>query len=179
MISYERKMDRFEQVLGTVHKNIAQIQNNLICCALFTFRVESKQHGHLIGCTNGLRLASGRKKTDTHTHTHAQLMRLFARTLRRLWARPLKASCGHGMDAFTEGGATRTRPLISCQRLCACAPLLLLIVPAILATSSSTSSSTSSCSSYRSRLSAMQMSRCSICDHNNNNKNRSCLRLLL
>lgn len=37
-------------------------------------------------------------------------MRLFARTLRRLWARPLKASCGHGMDAFTEGGATRTRP---------------------------------------------------------------------
>lgn len=108
-------------------------------------------------------------------------MRLFARTLRRLWARPLKASCGHGMDAFTEGGATRTRPLISCQHLCAWAPLLLLIVPAILATSfsSSTSSSTSSCSSYRSRLSAMQMSRCSICDHNNNNNNRSCLRLLL
>lgn len=81
-------------------------------------------------------------------------MRLFARTLRRLWARPLKASYGHGMDAFTEGGATRTRPLISCQRLCACA-LLLLIVPAILATSSSTSSFTSSCSSYRSRLSAL------------------------
>lgn len=104
-------------------------------------------------------------------------MRLFAGTLRRLWARPLKASCGHGMDAFTEGGATRTRPLISCQRFCACASPLLLIVPAILATSSSTSSSTSSCSSYRSRLSAMQMSRCSICDHNNNN--RSCLRLLL
>lgn len=103
-------MDRFEQVLRGVHKNIAQIQNNLICCSLFTFRVESKQHGHLIGCTNGLRLASGREKTDTHTQTLAQLMRLFARTLRRLWARPLKASCGHGMDAFTEGGATRTRP---------------------------------------------------------------------
>lgn len=51
-------------------------------------------------------------------------MRLFARTLRRLWARPLKASCGHGMDAFTEGGATRTRPpdlLPAPLRLCSAA----------------------------------------------------------
>lgn len=83
---------------------------------------------------------------------------------------------GHGMDAFTGRGATRTRPLISCQRRCVFAALL-LIVPAILATSS-TCTSTSSCLSYRTRLSAMQMSRCSICDHNSNN-NRSCLRLLL